>query len=155
MIHAVNNFVTTGLGTRTESSRAVVSLTTSPVSSFLAMSTCISKPPLTKASASPQATDQVMVVVVVVVDHLALFLRTPHTSCTLIPCRFHAVMDTSSLSFFMQHIRDLLPPHLVAVQPSHACLLGMEGPSDHAASTGQVLLQDPIARPWALRLFGT
>lgn len=154
MIHAVNNFVTTGLGTRTESSRAVVSLTTSPVSSLLAMSTCISKPPLTKASASPQATDQVMVVVVVV-DHLALFLHTPHTSCTLIACRFHAVMHTSSLSFFMQHIRDLLPPHLVAVQPSHACLLGMEGPSDHAASTGQVLLQDPIARPWALRLFGT
>lgn len=154
MIHAVNNFVTTGLGTRTESSRAVVSLTTSPVSSLLAMSTCISKPPLTKASASPQATDQVMVVVVVV-DHLALFLHTPHTSCTLIACRFHAVMHTSSLSFFMQHIRDLLPPHLVAVQPSHACLLGMEGPSDHAASTGQALLQDPIARPWALRLFGT
>lgn len=151
MIHAVNDFVTTGLGTRIESSRAVVSLTTSPVSSLLAMSTCISKPPLTKASASPQATDQVMVVV----DHLAVFLHTPHTSCTLIPCRFHAVMDTSSLSFFMEHIRDLLPPHLVAVQPSHACLLGMEGPSVHAASTGQVLLQDPIARPWALRLFGT
>ena len=154
MKHAVSNFVTTGRGTRAESGRAVVSLTTSPVSSLLAMSTCISKPPLTKASASPQATDQVMVVVVVV-DHLALFLHTPHTSCTLIACRFHAVMHTSSLSFFMQHIRDLLPPHLVAVQPSHACLLGMEGPSDHAASTGQVLLQDPIARPWALRLFGT